>query len=129
EMRLAELTYLIGHSELELVVTLPGRSQDLHHAAAEAGRRINTITAGVNSMPLPLEPAPYAEKAVGLHSECALLYTSGTTGRPKGCILDNAYFLRAGEWYAGLSGVCKYRRDRERVMTPLPLTHMNAMAN
>src|SRR5699024_3208348 len=32
-------------------------------------------------------------------------------------------------WYAGLNGVCEYRTDQERVMTPRPLTHRNAMAN
>jgi acyl-coenzyme A synthetase/AMP-(fatty) acid ligase len=72
--------------------------------------------------------APRAHEPVGIDTECGLLYTSGTTGRPKGCILSNAYFLRAGEWYASLDGVCSIRRDTERVITPLPLNHMNAMA-
>ena len=61
-------------------------------------------------------------------SECALLYTSGTTGEPKGCMLPNEYFLRAGDWYAKLGGLCRLQSGRERLITPLPMTHMNAMA-
>jgi len=62
-------------------------------------------------------------------SECALLYTSGTTGKPKGCVLDNTYFLLAGEWYATVGGLCTLNVDPpERMLTPLPLFHMNAMA-
>jgi acyl-coenzyme A synthetase/AMP-(fatty) acid ligase len=38
--------------------------------------------------------------------EAALLYTSGTTGNPKGCILTNTYFLEAGRWYAEAGGLC-----------------------
>lgn len=131
EMRSAELSYLIGHSEIGLVVTLAHRADDLQAAAAQAGRPLHTIEAEaetVTRMPAPHAPAPLAGQPVGLASECALLYTSGTTGRPKGCMLANAYFLRAGEWYASLDGVCSYRRDAERVMTPLPLNHVNAMA-
>jgi acyl-CoA synthetase (AMP-forming)/AMP-acid ligase II len=128
EMRSAELAYLIGHSEIGLVVTLPHRAHDLEAAAQQAGRPLCTVGAEADQMPAPFEPAPRAGEPVGLDSECALLYTSGTTGRPKGCILDNNYFLRAGQWYADLDGVCEVRRDQERLMTPLPLSHMNAMA-
>ncbi len=128
EMRSAELAYLIGHSEIGLAVTLPQRARDLEAAARQAGRALHMIGAEADKMPAPFEPAPRANEPVGEDSECALLYTSGTTGRPKGCVLDNGYFLRAGQWYAGLDSVCEVRRDRERVMTPLPLNHMNAMA-
>jgi acyl-CoA synthetase (AMP-forming)/AMP-acid ligase II len=127
EMRSAELVYLIGHSEIGLAVTLPERAADLRAAAAQAGIAFETMGSG-DAVPTANTRPPRASEAIGLGTECALLYTSGTTGRPKGCILGNAYFLRAGEWYAALDGVCGIRRDAERVITPLPLNHMNAMA-
>ena len=79
-------------------------------------------------LPRPATRAPHAGRPIDGATECALLYTSGTTGRPKGCILTNDYFLAAGRWYARLDGVCDVRRDAERICTPLPLNHVNAMA-
>ena len=129
ELRSAELTYLIGHSEIGLAVSLPQRVADLVAAATEAGMPFDAVDAAfTGGLPRARTPAPQGDRPVGADTECALLYTSGTTGRPKGCMLDNAYFLRAGEWYAGLDGVCSFRRDRERLITPLPLNHVNAMA-
>ena len=128
EMRAAELTYLIGHSGIGLAVTLPGRAADLHVAAAQAGLPLATVDAQAEVFPPAATVAPRVGDAVGLATECALLYTSGTTGRPKGCMLSNEYFLRAGQWYAELGDVCDVRRDAERIITPLPLNHVNAMA-
>jgi len=60
--------------------------------------------------------------------ECALLYTSGTTGKPKGCLLSNFYFLEVGRRYLDEGGLCAVREGEERLITPLPLFHMNALA-
>ena len=129
DMRRAELVYLISHSEISLAVTLPARAADLLAAAAEAGQAFQTLLPDASGpFPAALTPAPLAGLAAGTATECGLLYTSGTTGRPKGCMLSNDYFLRAGQWYAELGGVCPVRPDEERVITPLPLHHMNAMA-
>ncbi len=129
EMRSAELLYLIGHSEICLAVTLPARAADLRAAASAANVVLKTMA---HDAPAPFARPPSAPprraEAIGRDTECALLYTSGTSGRPKGCMLSNGYFLGAGQWYAALDGVCSVRRGQERVITPLPLSHMNAMA-
>jgi acyl-CoA synthetase (AMP-forming)/AMP-acid ligase II len=129
ELRSAELNYLVGHSEIVLAVCLPQRIDDLKAAGEQAGLPLHAVDAAfADGLPAARCPAPQAARTPDADSECALLYTSGTTGRPKGCMLDNAYFLRAGEWYAALDGVCSFRRDCERLITPLPLNHVNAMA-
>jgi acyl-CoA synthetase (AMP-forming)/AMP-acid ligase II len=131
EMRSAELQYLVGHSEICLAVTLPGRERDLREAVRAAGAPCEVAAQGA---PIPTflgqrkEPKSSVGASPNLQTECALLYTSGTTGRPKGCRLSNEYFLRAGEWYAGLDGACSVRPGQERIITPLPLNHVNAMA-
>jgi len=127
DLRAAELEYLAGHSEIALAVALPERHGDLLAAARRAGRELRVM--GPDDAP---PPAPFAAPQAGAEpgelTECALLYTSGTTGRPKGCILPNRYFLHAGGWYARIGGLAALRPGQERMLTPLPLVHMNAMA-
>ncbi len=127
ELRAAELKYLVGHSEIALAVALPQRHAALRAAATATSRPLALMADG--EMP-PAAPftAPHAEWAIEELSECALLYTSGTTGQPKGCILPNRYFLHAGRWYARVGGLAALRGGEERMLTPLPLVHMNAMA-
>ena len=127
DLRSAELQYLVGHSEIVLAVAVPQRHDDLRAAAAAAGRRLVVMADG-DTPPGALSAPPLLRAAAGDLGECALLYTSGTTGRPKGCILPNRYFLHAGHWYLGVGGLCVLRPGQERMLTPLPVTHMNAMA-
>jgi acyl-CoA synthetase (AMP-forming)/AMP-acid ligase II len=128
DLRAAELRYLIDHSEIVLAVTLPAHAPALRGAAADVRSSMATWVVDDGTPPHVPHAAPREDGAIDEDSECALLYTSGTTGRPKGCMLRNGYFLDAGRWYAELGHLCQVGRDCERVITPLPLTHMNAMA-
>ena len=127
DLRAAELEYLIGHSEIALAVALPQRHDSLKAAARAAGRPLAVMAPG-DAPPTAPFPAPLTQQPIVARTECALLYTSGTTGRPKGCILPNRYFLHAGAWYAGIGGLAQLHAGEERMLTPLPLVHMNAMA-
>lgn len=127
EMRAAELEYLVGHSEIALAVVLPKRVEAIRAAARAAGVATQVAELGATSFPAPAWPAPEAGQQPGVQTECALLYTSGTTGRPKGCRLSNDYFLRVGDWYTELGGHCPVRAGEERILTPLPMNHVNAM--
>ncbi len=121
DLRAAELEYIIGHSEVTLAVATPTRIASLAVAAQAVGRDIAVI--GPDEAPArPGAPAASTPSAAGEGEdrECALLYTSGTTGQPKGCVLTNLYFLEAGRWYATVGGLCALREGEERMLTPLP---------
>ena len=127
DLRAAELEYLIGHAEPALIVAIPARSEELRAAAKAAGIALSVIAPG-EAPPAPRPGAEVADKAEGAAREAAVLYTSGTTGQPKGCVLSNAYFFESGDWYANLGGIARLTEDGERMITPLPIFHMNAMA-
>jgi acyl-CoA synthetase (AMP-forming)/AMP-acid ligase II len=101
ESRQAELDYVLQHSDACVVI------DDFLEK---------------NLSNLPSAPPP-----VGA-DECALLYTSGTTGKPKGCLLSNFYFLNVARRYLAEGGLCEVREGEERLITPLPLFHMNSLA-
>jgi acyl-CoA synthetase (AMP-forming)/AMP-acid ligase II len=129
DYRMAELEYLLDHSEVIAAVALADRVAALQNAAAKAGRSILVVDEARLSEDLPkahLRTPGGAE--TGRTAECAILYTSGTTGRPKGCILSNDYYLRMGLRYLNRRGPIKLRSGQSRVLTPLPMFHMNAMA-
>jgi acyl-CoA synthetase (AMP-forming)/AMP-acid ligase II len=126
EWRSAELEYLVGHSEMAVAVVPSERVEELKVAAVDGGRRLAVTTPDLAMLRTPGLSA--SAGAPNADTECALLYTSGTTGRPKGCVLPNEYFLWAGRWYAQIGGLCTIYPGRERLLTPLPMSHMNAMA-
>src|SRR5215831_17368850 len=123
-----EMLYQMDHSEADLAVVIRARMADLEAVARERGKPLPVVDAEgrFDDLPRPA-PAPRAGSPA-LDTECSLLYTSGTTGRPKGCILTNFYYLNAGAWYRDLGGVFRVEYGAERILNPLPLFHMNAQA-
>ncbi len=121
DLRAAELEYLLAHSEVVLAVAIESRRGDLRRAAP----RLPVI--GPDHVPRAA-PTPALPALADPSSEAALLYTSGTTGLPKGCVVSQTWFLECGHWYARMGGRCTLVPGEERTLTPLPFFHMNAMA-
>lgn len=113
-----DLQHVLADSSAVLAVALAERRQLLDGAAPQLP--VHVVGAAV--------PACSATSPNACADECALVYTSGSTGKPKGCMLTNAYFLAMGRWYAGIGDLCRIEPGRDRLITPLPLTHMNALA-
>ena len=127
DYRHEELTYLLSHSEAVLAVTLPHRMADLVRAAAATERPVPVIEADTVAAGVPKVPPAPAVSLPPREREAGLLYTSGTTGRPKGCILSNDYFLLLADWYMNEGGYVRFEPGRTRILTPLPMFHMNAL--
>ena len=122
-----EMAYVLDHSDAQLVISLPE-----HVAAATAAATgcepVLPVVDSTQAAHFPVASLTANDARPGPETEAALLYTSGTTGKPKGCILSNEYFLCMGRWYRDLGGYCVLEPGRERMLTPLPLVHMNALA-
>jgi len=128
DLRRAEMAHLVMHSKPGLVVVAPGRLADLVDAVAYSGALVPVVELGQMLPPCGQNLSVTRFEEDPAHQEAALLYTSGSTGVPKGCVLSNEYFTMAGDWYASLGGIASLSRDGERMVTPLPTFHMNAMA-
>jgi len=126
--RSAELGYALAHSEARLVIALPERVDELQDVVRTEGLDVPVCALGEDLPELPSRPGGGRQPRNAADRECALLYTSGTTGKPKGCMLSNRYFTMIGDWYTALGGMCALDKAGDCLITPLPMHHMNAMA-
>jgi crotonobetaine/carnitine-CoA ligase len=116
-----EVAFIVDHAQTRLSVTeevhldtvLSARSGSSAGApvlCCEHDRLLEAVS--------PHEPSATA----GPGGELAIMYTSGTTSRPKGAIVSNANYLFAGEVVS--KALCLNPSDR--LIIALPLFHANA---
>lgn len=120
-----EMRYLLEHAEASLLVALPGRIEQAQRALALCAEPppLHDVT---SDAPFPPARTPAGQATPDLETETCLYYTSGTTGRPKGCVATNQYYLSVGRGCCSNTGLGQYREGQERTYNPLPLFHINA---
>ena len=109
DFTIPEIIYLLDDSTTSLVVTTPQFEKIIKEAAilSKSTQAVFVFTGVFSNFPLANKAAP--EVPVKLSTEASLLYTSGTTGKPKGCILSHEYELLCGNVYPNINGPIKLR--------------------
>jgi sulfoacetate-CoA ligase len=115
----SQLAYTLAHSDTRLVFAAP-EFVDRLEKLKPAGRSIVFRPTDPDALDLP--PATVAPLSpVGDETPAMLMYTSGTTGQPKGVLLSHANMIHAGRVVAAAQAL----DENDRVLSSLPLYHIN----
>lgn len=125
-----EAAYVAGHVRARAVVLPRARVPGLPRLRVEAPRLeaafvLDADAPGEGFLPFDAlhahDPAPH-DPAVGATDLAAIVYTAGTTGRPKGALLTHANYLTTAEAFAEAAGLTA----SDRLLGLHPLHHAHA---
>ncbi len=125
-----EAGYILQHAGVRAVAAVPAALDTAREAAKplspsawffmlegtrEGVVRFADLIETAPALALPPDPAP--------ESTCLMLYTSGTTGFPKGVMHSQRSFVMAGEGFLARM----WLQPGDRLMCVLPMFHINAL--
>ncbi|HVT20369.1 MAG TPA: AMP-binding protein [Mycobacteriales bacterium] len=117
-----ELGYQLTDADVSLVITDEERAAVLREAGEVASVVVGTAEGGWEQLLAAGEEAGAVEPAAGGEDLAVLLYTSGTSGRPRGAMLSHRALLANLEQMASIDPPVMAEDDR--VLLVLPLFHV-----
>jgi malonyl-CoA/methylmalonyl-CoA synthetase len=119
----AEMEHVIRDSGASAVATTLAFAHVSAPLAAEAGAKLLTTTQLL--APGSENPEPVALPDVASHRPAYMLYTSGTTGKPKGVVITHG---NLDAQIASLTKAWEWTKD-DRTLLVLPLHHVHGLVN
>lgn len=119
----SQLAYILEHSDTRVVFTSEEFAGRLKAALSGIKRDITVIaidpdaTEILDRTALPDMQLPNVSET----DDALLMYTSGTTGKPKGCVLSNRSVCAGGEFTSAAHELTA----ADRVLCAMPLYHIN----
>jgi crotonobetaine/carnitine-CoA ligase len=130
ELGPAEAGYIFQHAEVPAVACTPGTLPVARRACDGMAKPpwlmlIEGVAEGVPSFPALCDATREAppSRRVGPEDICLIMYTSGTTGFPKGVMHSHRNVVMAGEGFVERM----YLQPDDRLLCILPLCHINAL--
>jgi crotonobetaine/carnitine-CoA ligase len=116
ELTVPELRYLADDLDATVVVADGTRARQLGESLGRAAADLDALGAERGSVIEPMSGSAL--------DAAAIVYTSGTTSRPKGVLVRHAAYTETGASFPSWIGL----GPRERLWSCLPLFHINAQA-
>ena len=120
----SQLEYVLGHSDTRLVFYTKDQAERLFTAAERVSREIKLVEIDIDDgdlFPGKGGPGTGGLAEIVESDDALLLYTSGTTGVPKGVILSHKNMVAGGEY----TTMAHELTSEDRALCSLPLYHIN----
>ena len=117
----SQLSYVLDHSDSRLVFTSEELAPRVREALANITRDIQVVVIDPDAATVFELQTEIALPDVSADDDALLMYTSGTTGTPKGCVLSNRSVVAGGEF----TSAAHQLTAQDRVLCAMPLYHIN----
>jgi crotonobetaine/carnitine-CoA ligase len=125
------MAYLLDFSESQVAVTQPAHLDAIARVRDRCPRLRDVVLCRTEKAEpdallyealVPSQPNTLPDFGVTPYDECSMCFTSGTTSRPKGCLITHANYIYVGETVSKSLRLAPH----DRHMVVLPLFHVHA---